>query len=329
MAVFTVLVVKISVSALIKDVNVLIFIKNTVGATSYSITFDIKNTYRTVVKMKNKLVSVLVLSALLVSGCSSNSEKGKASETPIANDSPVGKVDSHAHAKGDGTKSEVDGYSLAILSGDAKSKENFEINLAVYKDGGSINNMIDTHNEKMHLILVNEHLEEYLHVHPTLNKDNTWTAKVKFPTGGKWRIISDFTLQLENDQKQNYILGEEIDVAGNFNEFKLPEPVDMLSVNGYDIKLSGDIKSGEHGMLMVDITKNGEPANLEQYMAALGHLVAIRKEDGAYAHFHPHENMGTMLHFMTEVPGPGTYRLFLQFKADGALNLATFTAVVL
>ena len=35
-----------------------------------------------------------------------------------------------------------------------------------------------------------------------------------------------------------------------------------------------------------------------------------------------------MIHMMAEVPGPGTYRLFLQFQVEGIVHTATFTATL-
>ncbi|MFM7088572.1 MAG: hypothetical protein ACKOW9_03510 [Candidatus Paceibacterota bacterium] len=279
--------------------------------------------------IKKSTTVALVALSLILTSCASNKEKTTNDKISTPNKMEMS-MDGHAHALGDGTQSEVDGFKLAILSGNAKTKEEFDLRLAVYKGENTVNNMVTTHEEKMHLILVDEYLSEYLHLHPKLNEDSTWSVKVKFPTGGKWRVISDFTLENEEGAKQNYILGERLEVSGDFVRSELPEPTDSLTVNGYELKVSGSIKTGDHGMLMITVQKDGKPAKLEPYMGALGHLVAIRAEDGAYAHFHPHESaMESMLHFMTEVPGPGKYRLFLQFKVDGVINLAALTADVI
>ena len=81
-------------------------------------------------------------------------------------------------------------------------------------------------------------------------------------------------------------------------------------------------------MLTTRIERDGEPVtDLEPYLGAFGHLVALRAGDLAYLHVHPEEGE----------PGPGdrlrdrvprrraTYRLFLDFQHGGVVRTAAFT----
>ncbi len=68
--------------------------------------------------------------------------------------------------------------------------------------------------------------------------------------------------------------------------------------------------------------------DLQRYLGAFGHLVALRAGDLAYLHVHPEESVkaGPEITFYAEVPSGGDYRLFLDFQHDGKVRTADFTA---
>ena len=68
-------------------------------------------------------------------------------------------------------------------------------------------------------------------------------------------------------------------------------------------------------------------ADLEPYLGALGHLVAIRASDLAYLHVHPLERQAGPgeVPFAVEVPSEGSYRLFFDFSHQGTVRTAAFT----
>jgi hypothetical protein len=73
-------------------------------------------------------------------------------------------------------------------------------------------------------------------------------------------------------------------------------------------------------------TKSGKTYDVNQlqnYLGAKGHMVAINTETKEYVHLHP-EVEGTILHFHTTFEKAGTYRAWLQFMADGKLHTTDF-----
>jgi hypothetical protein len=64
---------------------------------------------------------------------------------------------------------------------------------------------------------------------------------------------------------------------------------------------------------------------VQEYLGARGHLVALRQGDLAFLHVHPDESSQR---FMATFPTAGAYRLFLQFKVDGRVHTAAFTQEV-
>ena len=78
------------------------------------------------------------------------------------------------------------------------------------------------------------------------------------------------------------------------------------------------------------ITSDGEPVTeLEPYLGAFGHLVALREGDLAYLHVHPHgeepqpgQTSGPEIVFEATAPTPGRYLLYLDFQVVGQVHTA-------
>ena len=79
------------------------------------------------------------------------------------------------------------------------------------------------------------------------------------------------------------------------------------------------------------MTRNGRPVtDLQPYLGAYGHLVALHAPDLAYSHVHPNgENRSAgAITCDVELDEPGSYRLFLQFRTHGRVHTAAFTQTV-
>lgn len=89
-------------------------------------------------------------------------------------------------------------------------------------------------------------------------------------------------------------------------------------------------------MVTLSVSRDGKPVtDLQPYLGAYGHLVALRASDLAYLHVHPMGGpgegttaAGPDIGFHTTVPSNGDYRLFLDFKHDGVVRTAEFTVSV-
>jgi hypothetical protein len=96
-------------------------------------------------------------------------------------------------------------------------------------------------------------------------------------------------------------------------------------VDDYEVTLDGALVAGTASRLSLAVRRGGVAVNdLQPYLGASGHLVALRAGDLAYLHVHP---VGKGLTFDAEVPSVGTYRLYLDFKHRGEVRTAEFTAV--
>ncbi len=85
--------------------------------------------------------------------------------------------------------------------------------------------------------------------------------------------------------------------------------------------------------LTLTVARDGEPVtDLQPYLAAYGHLVALRVGDLGYLHVHPEgapgdgvTAPGPEITFMAVAPSDGVYRLYLDFLHDGVVRTAEFT----
>ena len=62
--------------------------------------------------------------------------------------------------------------------------------------------------------------------------------------------------------------------------------------------------------------------DLEPYLEARGHLVALRASDLAYLHVHPQDDaaVGRDVRFAVTFPASGAHRLFLDFRHGGVVD---------
>ena len=105
-----------------------------------------------------------------------------------------------------------------------------------------------------------------------------------------------------------------------------PAPARTVAVDGLRVSLAeGATRAGAESELGFTVTRGGRPVALRDYLGAKGHLVALRQGDLAFLHVHPDADR---LRFGATFPTAGAYRLFLQFKVNGAVQTVAFTEEV-
>ncbi|WP_206054006.1 hypothetical protein [Nocardioides iriomotensis] len=247
----------------------------------------------------------------------------------MAEDEPAGH-DEGGHVPG-GLMRSQDGYSLDLASATADRGRDVPLALTISGPDGHV---LDTeagyaveHDKRLHLIVVRRDLTGFQHVHPELGDDGRWTTAVDLAPG-TWRVFADFTAA----DGPALTLGTDLTVPGRVPDVQpVGDDASTSSVDGYDVTLDGELEGGAASDLTLTVTRGGRPVtDLQPYLGAFGHLVALREGDLAYLHVHPHEEAhagdrgGPAIDFTAEVPSAGRYRLFLDFKAGGVVRTATF-----
>ncbi|MER7607957.1 hypothetical protein [Nocardioides sp. NPDC127503] len=188
------------------------------------------------------------------------------------------------------------------------------------------------HGKLLHLIVVRRDLATYEHLHPVMADDGTWSVTADLAAAGTYRVFADFRPAAE---AEGLTLGQDLFVGGPYEPQPLPAAAATSTVSPYAVNLDGHLVAGQTSRLTLTVTRDGEPVtDLEPYLEAYGHLVALRDGDLAYLHVHPEgapddgrTDPGPEITFSAEVPSAGTYRLFLDFKHAGEVCTAAFTAV--
>lgn len=184
------------------------------------------------------------------------------------------------------------------------------------------------HEKRMHLIVVRRDTSGFQHIHPEQGAEGLWTVPLTLPEAGSYRAFADFAPAGGDPAK----LGVDLTVAGNFRPVGYA-PARVSTVDGYEVRLGGDLVPGEASKVTLSVSKDGKPVtDLQPYLGAYGHLVALRQGDLAYLHVHPEGEPGDgktapgpEVVFYTEVPSIGDYRLFLDFQHGGKVRTAEFT----
>ncbi|MEW1583891.1 hypothetical protein AB0283_00350 [Micromonospora vinacea] len=219
------------------------------------------------------------------------------------------------------------GYSLEPL--DAPAGE-FAFRIAG-PDGRPVTRYEVAHDRQMHLIVARRDLSGFRHVHPELTADGTWRVDTPLTGPGQWRAFADFT----PTGGEPLTLGVDVTVPGELTERPLPAPASSTTVDGYTVTLAGAPQPGRTSSLTLTISRDGRPVtDLEPYLGAYGHLVALRRGDLAYLHVHPdgtpgdgRSRPGPAVTFLAEVPSAGSYRIYLDFQHGGRVHTAEFTVV--
>ena len=205
-----------------------------------------------------------------------------------------------------------------------------------------------THDHKLHVMIVDEGLEDYVHMHPEIGADGLYQVRFtpKFPR--TYRVWADYTLAGSeggdahgHDQDDDHdhhgassgdqvIVSEALIVGEEAAPELSSEDVLSASANGltYELSASGQVKAGESVKLVVTITgPNGSAfAGLEPLMGAYGHLVGFNLGATTMVHAHPggdhpHGDAsrgGPQLEFETVFEEAGPHKLFLQTKTGGS-----------
>ncbi len=190
-----------------------------------------------------------------------------------------------------------------------------------------------THDKELHLIVVRRDLSGFQHVHPTRDAAGTWSVPLSLAEPGTYRAFADFAPKARGEDALT--LGVDLSVAGGYRPLPVPLASRTAVVEGYTVTLGGVLKPGTSSPVTLAVSKDGRPVtDLQPYLGAYGHLVALRVGDLAYLHVHPDGTPGdgktapgAAIRFFAEVPTAGSYRLYLDFRHQGVVRTAEFTAV--
>lgn len=226
-----------------------------------------------------------------------------------------------------------EGYGLDLKTPRVAAGKATELRFAIVDEGRgrNVTDFRREHGKELHLIVASRDLTTYRHLHPVRAADGTWSTPVELPKAGGYRVFADFAPETEG--ADSLTLGADLAVSGELKPEPLPRSVRSVIVDGYEVTLKGDLRPGAGSELTLGVAKDGKPVNdLQPYLGAYGHLVALRSGDLGYLHVHPNgepgdgkTKPGPEISFTATAPSKGSYRLFLDFQHEGKVRTAAFT----
>jgi hypothetical protein len=195
-------------------------------------------------------------------------------------------------------------------------------------DGRPVTAFDVEHERRMHVVVVRRDAAGFQHLHPGLGPDGVWRVPLTLPAAGVYRAYADFV----PTAGPALVLGADLFAPGEFAPVAF-RPSRVAQVDGYQVRLDGDLVPGEPSQLFATVSRDGVAVtDLEPYLGAFGHLVVLRQVDLAYLHVHPGggapapaDRSGPGVAFVDDVPSAGGYRLFFEFQHGGVVRAAEFT----
>lgn len=231
---------------------------------------------------------------------------------------------------------------LSVNKLEAKGdKKLVQIKLERIKDDKAVSheNLKEVHTQKVHLLIIDDSLEDYSHIHPKALKEPglyefEWDAKKQ----ANYRVWADLH-PLDTDT-QEYVIADlvtEKEVKSEINRTIVLES----TMDGYTFKLSFDSESlviGNPALGKITITdKDGNPVkDLEPVMGAFAHIVGFFDDNQTVVHIHPMgeepskptDRGGPELQFHIVAEKAGFIKLFAQVSIKGKELFVPFGIVV-
>ena len=237
--------------------------------------------------------------------------------------------DTHGHAGPGGLAVSEHGYTLDFDSTVLAAGRRTVVFRVIGPDGRPVTGFVPEHEKELHLIAVRRDTSGFQHVHPVMDEKGTWSTEVSLEPGD-WRFLADIH---PVGLGRTLTLGIDVAVAGRYAPRPFPEASRTARTGEYTVTLDGELVSGRARALTLTVEREGRPVtDLQPYLAAYGHLVALRAGDLGYLHVHPEGSPsdgvtapGPAITFVAAAPSEGTYRLFLDFRHEGVGRTAEFT----
>jgi hypothetical protein len=190
------------------------------------------------------------------------------------------------------------------------------------KAGNPVNELEVNHEKLLHLIIVDEHLQKYYHLHPEQ------TGKGEFRIGN---VLPEGFYKAFIDIKPKHLAYHVAPVPftvghpsnSTHNEGLKPDNTLAQHIDGETVTLTmSSFKTNEPVTLTFDLDKT----KLTPYLGAMGHVVILDEHAQQYLHVHPANDEEPV--FETQFQQPGIYKIWAEFKQNGKVRAFPFVVEI-
>ena len=229
-------------------------------------------------------------------------------------------------------------------------------------DGKPETNYLWDQTKLLHFLAIRDDFTGFVHVHPSLAPDGTWSVHLPLPEPGPYELYADFLIKdfqgvaAGEGEPGHFVLRRQVTMPGQYVLSPIvPKAAASAEVDGYRITFDTSnamTMDGRHlaqpkawtvMYLPATITYQARPFDgLQPYLAVYAHFTSFNIANDLYGHAHPLEYAGAgregwpdstypVLHggptltFHAEFPGAGDYRAFIEFQVAGVLHTASVT----
>lgn len=230
-------------------------------------------------------------------------------------------------------------YKLNILSAPTKAGkiQNLRMRIVDSESGKAQTKFDVAHERYFHLLLVSKDLNWFLHEHPTMASDGTWSVPVKFPAGTSYWVYADVAPAGSGSQ----MLAGEVKLTGakpKWNtKLNLSTTSNLPGVKGILGSLQ-PISIGQSGVMQVKLfstTKGKQLPTIKPWLGASGHMMIFHQDGQTVVHSHPVEGDEAagllkrgIVRFNARFPRAGTYKVYAQFLVGGTVKTFGFAIKV-
>lgn len=181
-----------------------------------------------------------------------------------------------------------------------------------------------THTEKLHLMVIDEQMEDYQHLHPKpSSKPGWWVVPFTPKYGGRYTLFLDL---VPVKTRRQVIAQDFINVVGERAEKKV---YTNFSRKDKELKVrlildEQELQFNQNNEMVLQVEHpRGEPLALQKVMGDYSHLVAFDEMIHGIGHLHPiptakeNNQKKAELAFSFNTPNKGLYRIWVQLKVAG------------
>jgi hypothetical protein len=192
----------------------------------------------------------------------------------------------------------------------------------------------EMHEKLYHLFVVSQDTTFFNHVHPVKQPDGSFILNETFPQPGLYRILSDFYPSSGTPQ----LIATTVMVPGEGFKIGLPTlkpdmtPQDDKNLHVELVTDPPEPLAGFKTMMFFKLTPDKD---IEMYIGAWGHMLAVSSDEIDMIHTHPafpasdqDEGAYKQIQFNMIFPRAGIYRVWVQFQRAGVVNTVAFNIPV-